>query len=66
MAESLGGVESLVAVPATMTHRAMEPQARFEAGIKDTLLRLSVGVIEDAADLVTDIQAGLAAVAACQ
>ncbi len=65
VAESLGGVESLVAVPATMTHRAMEPQARFEAGIKDTLLRLSVG-IEDADDLVADIQAGLAAVAACQ
>ncbi|MCL1068606.1 cystathionine gamma-synthase [Shewanella olleyana] len=63
VAESLGGVESLVAVPATMTHRAMVPEARYEAGIKDTLLRLSVG-IEDAEDLVTDIQAGLAAVAA--
>ncbi|WP_285164189.1 cystathionine gamma-synthase [Shewanella goraebulensis] len=62
VAESLGGVESLVAVPATMTHRAMVPEARYEAGIKDTLLRLSVG-IEDAEDLVTDIQAGLAAVA---
>ncbi|MGL4834889.1 MAG: cystathionine gamma-synthase [Shewanella sp.] len=65
VAESLGGVESLVAVPATMTHRAMAPEARFEAGITDTLLRLSVG-IEDAEDLVADIQAGLAAVAACQ
>ncbi|ABM01374.1 cystathionine gamma-synthase [Shewanella amazonensis] len=64
VAESLGGVESLVAVPATMTHRAMVPEARAEAGIKDTLLRLSVG-IEDAEDLVADIQAGLAAVAAC-
>jgi cystathionine gamma-synthase len=63
IAESLGGVESLVAVPATMTHRAMDPQARQEAGIKDTLLRLSVG-IEHAEDLVADIQAGLAAVAA--
>ncbi|MCL1046728.1 cystathionine gamma-synthase [Shewanella electrodiphila] len=62
VAESLGGVESLVAVPATMTHRAMVPEARYEAGIKDTLLRLSVG-IEDAEDLITDIQAGLAAVA---
>ncbi len=60
VAESLGGVESLVAVPATMTHRAMEPEARAEAGVKDTLIRLSVG-IEDADDLVADIQAGLAA-----
>ncbi|MEZ8185014.1 cystathionine gamma-synthase [Shewanella sp. 5S214] len=63
IAESLGGVESLVAVPATMTHRAMDPQARQQAGIKDTLLRLSVG-IEDADDLLADIQAGLAAVTA--
>lgn len=58
LAESLGGVESLVAVPATMTHRAMEPAARLEAGVKDTLIRLSVG-IEDGDDLVADIQAGL-------
>lgn len=64
VAESLGGVESLVAVPATMTHRAMEPEARAEAGVKDTLIRLSVG-IEDADDLVADIQAGLAAALAC-
>ncbi|QYK01899.1 cystathionine gamma-synthase [Shewanella psychrotolerans] len=58
VAESLGGVESLVAVPATMTHRAMDPEARFEAGVKDTLIRLSVG-IEDGDDLVADILAGL-------
>ena len=64
VAESLGGVESLVAVPATMTHRAMEPEARAEAGVKDTLIRLSVG-IEDADDLVADIEAGLAAAASC-
>lgn len=63
LAESLGGVESLVAVPATMTHRAMDREARLEAGVKDTLIRLSVG-IEDADDLVADIQAGLAAAAA--
>lgn len=63
VAESLGGVESLVAVPATMTHRAMEPEARAEAGVKETLIRLSVG-IEDADDLVADIEAGLAAAAA--
>lgn len=64
VAESLGGVESLVAVPATMTHRAMEPEARAEAGGKDTLIRLSVG-IEDADDLVADIEAALNAAVAC-
>ncbi|GLS82313.1 cystathionine gamma-synthase [Paraferrimonas haliotis] len=58
VAESLGGVESLVAVPATMTHRAMEPEARAEAGLKDTLIRLSVG-IENGDDLVADLQQAL-------
>ena len=64
VAESLGGVESLVAVPATMTHRAMEPEARAEAGVKDTLIRLSVG-FEDADNLVADIEAALNAAIAC-
>ncbi|EKE77051.1 cystathionine gamma-synthase [Gallaecimonas xiamenensis] len=54
LAESLGGVESLVAVPATMTHAAMSPEARQAAGIGDGLLRFSVG-IEDAADLIADL-----------
>jgi cystathionine gamma-synthase len=54
LAESLGGVESLVAHPATMTHAAMEPEARRRAGIGDTLLRLSVG-IEAAEDLCRDL-----------
>jgi cystathionine gamma-synthase len=58
LAVSLGGVESLVTHPATMTHSAMEPEARARAGLSDSLLRLSVG-IEDAADLVVDIAAGL-------
>lgn len=58
LAESLGGVESLVAHPATMTHAAMDADARAFAGISDTLLRLSVG-IEAAEDLVADIEAGL-------
>ncbi len=58
LAESLGGVESLVCHPAGMTHAAMEPAARERAGIGDGLLRLSVG-IEDAADLVADIAAAL-------
>ncbi|MEO8478078.1 MAG: cystathionine gamma-synthase [Gemmatimonadota bacterium] len=58
LAESLGGVESLVAHPATMTHAAMDAEARAFAGIRDTVLRLSVG-IESAEDLVADIEAGL-------
>ncbi len=58
LAESLGGVESLVAHPATMTHAAMEVEARRHAGIRDTLLRLSIG-IESSADLLSDLEAGL-------
>lgn len=59
LAESLGGVESLVAHPASMTHAAMAVEARRAAGIADSLLRLSVG-IEDAADLLADVRAALA------
>ena len=59
LAESLGGVESLVAHPATMTHAAMTAEARAKAGISDGLLRLSVG-IEASEDLVADLQAALA------
>ena len=58
LAESLGGVESLVAHPATMTHAAMTPQVRAAAGIGDGLLRLSVG-IEHLDDLCADLLAGL-------
>ncbi len=58
LAESLGGVESLIAHPATMTHAAMSAEARAAAGIGDGLLRLSVG-IEHADDLVADIEAAL-------
>ena len=58
LAESLGGVESLVAHPASMTHASMAPEARRTAGIADSLLRLSVG-IEDAGDLVRDLEAAL-------
>ena len=58
LAESLGGVESLVAHPATMTHAAMSADARADAGISDGLLRLSVG-IEHADDLVADLAAAL-------
>src|SRR6185437_8956144 len=58
LAESLGGVESLVAHPATMTHASMAPEARRTAGISDSLLRLSVG-IEDGDDLLRDLDAAL-------
>jgi cystathionine gamma-synthase len=58
LAESLGGVESLIAHPASMTHAGMEEEARLRAGIGDGLLRLSIG-IEDPADLVADLSAGL-------
>ena len=58
LAESLGGVESLVAHPATMTHASMDPAARATAGISDALVRLSVG-IECAEDLVDDLENAL-------
>ena len=54
LAESLGGVESLICHPATMTHAGMEATARAEAGVGDTLIRISVG-IEDAKDLLADL-----------
>jgi cystathionine gamma-synthase len=60
LAESLGGVESLVAHPASMTHAAMDVAARERAGISDALVRLSVG-IEDASDLTRDLAQALAA-----
>ena len=60
LAESLGGVESLAAHPATMTHAAMAPEARAAAGLVDGLLRLSVG-IEALDDLRRDLERGLAA-----
>lgn len=61
LAELLGGVESLVAHPATMTHAGMGAEARLAAGIGDGLLRLSVG-LEAEADLLADLEQGLAAV----
>lgn len=63
LAESLGGVESLVAHPATMTHAAMDPAARQKAGLTDGLIRLSVG-IEALEDLQADLAAGLERAAA--
>jgi len=61
LAASLGGVESLICVPETMTHRGMAETARREAGISDGLLRLSVG-IEAIDDLLADLTKGFSAV----
>jgi cystathionine gamma-synthase len=58
LAQSLGGVESLVSIPALMTHAAMSPQARAQAGVGDGLVRLSVG-LEDVEDLWADLDAAL-------
>ncbi len=59
LAESLGGVESLVCHPATMTHASIPADLRQARGIDDGLVRLSVG-IEDVADLQADLQQALA------
>ena len=61
LAESLGGVESLVSHPASMTHGSIPADVRRAAGLPDSLVRLSVGV-EDEADLVADLDRALAAV----
>jgi cystathionine gamma-lyase len=60
LAESLGGVESLIEHPAIMTHASVPPENRAALGISDGLVRLSVG-IEDAADLIADLERALAA-----
>jgi cystathionine beta-lyase/cystathionine gamma-synthase len=58
LAESLGGVESLIEHPAIMTHASVPPEVRRELGIDDGLVRLSVG-IEDMGDLVADLAQAL-------
>jgi cysteine-S-conjugate beta-lyase len=58
LAESLGGVKSLLCHPATMTHKSIPVEKRRAAGVADSLIRLSVG-LEDADDLVKDIEQGL-------
>ncbi|MGR5064527.1 O-succinylhomoserine (thiol)-lyase [Photobacterium sp. DNB22_13_2] len=55
LAESLGGTESLICHPVSMTHRAMSDEAQADAGLKASLLRLSVG-LEDPNDLITDLE----------
>ena len=58
LAESLGGVESLIDHPQTMTHASMDPVLKAEAGITDTTIRLSIG-LEDVQDLIEDLDAAL-------
>ena len=55
LAESLGGVESLIGHPATMTHGSIPREERIKNGLSDSLIRLSVG-IEDAGDLIEDLK----------
>lgn len=64
LAESLGGIESLAAHPATMTHLGMGPEARHVAGITDGLIRLSIG-LEAECDLIDDLKCALDAKHAC-
>jgi cystathionine gamma-lyase len=60
LAVSLGGVESLIEHPATMTHSPLTPDDRAALGITDSLVRVSVGV-ENVDDLIADLDTGLAA-----
>jgi len=58
LAESLGGIESLICHPQTMTHASMFPELREKAGINERIIRLSVG-IEDVNDLIEDLDQAL-------
>lgn len=58
LAESLGAVESLISIPADMTHASIPRERRLELGIEDGLIRLSVG-LEDALDLIEDLERAL-------
>ncbi len=59
LAESLGGVESLIGHPASMTHASIPREERLKVGLTDSLIRLSVG-IEDVNDLIADLEKALA------
>lgn len=59
LAESLGGVESLIGHPASMTHAAIPVEERLKVGLTESLIRLSIG-IEDADDLIADLEQALA------
>jgi cystathionine beta-lyase len=58
LAESLGGVESLIGHPASMTHASIPREVRTQAGVVDSLIRLSVG-IEEVSDLIADLKFAL-------
>lgn len=58
LAESLGGVESLINHPASMTHASIPKEERLKNGLVDSLIRLSIGV-EDAEDLIADLEQAL-------
>jgi cystathionine beta-lyase len=58
LAESLGGVESLIGHPASMTHASIPKEERMKTGVVDSLIRLSVG-IEDIEDLIQDLDHAL-------
>jgi cystathionine beta-lyase/cystathionine gamma-synthase len=59
LAESLGGVETLISHPATMTHASVPPERRAAIGLTDSLVRISAGV-EDVEDLIDDLRQALA------
>lgn len=59
LAESLGGVETLISHPALMTHASMPPEVRKQVGITDEMIRISVG-IEDVEDIIADLDQALA------
>ena len=59
LAESLGGVKSLCCLPCEMTHKSIPQEKRYQAGVTDSLIRLSVG-LEDAADLIADLKQAFA------
>ena len=61
LAESLGGVESLINHPASMTHASVPKEERLKSGLVDTLIRLSIGV-EDVEDLLADLEQALSKV----
>ena len=58
LAESLGGVETLISHPASMTHASVPPEQRDRLGITDGLVRISVG-IEDVEDIIADLDAAI-------
>jgi cystathionine beta-lyase len=55
LAESLGGIKSLICLPCEMTHKSIPLEKRYQSGVTDSLIRLSVG-LEDADDLIADLR----------